>query len=167
MLFEGEVTLFTVAYLTHHGYFDLPDIAPIVIAGVIAGDLMWYELGKHVFKSPFLDKWLGRASKKLDEQIQKSPGRAIFISKFTYGLHRLTLIRSGFLNVPFFKFFRADLLSSLIWIILIGALGFAASAGIKLFVHLLKYAEIGLAAAVLIFLLAEQWFGRKAREKIE
>ncbi|MFQ5851619.1 MAG: hypothetical protein ACE5JU_13680 [Candidatus Binatia bacterium] len=48
----------------------------------------------------------------------------IFISNFAYGFHPLVLIRAGLLRLPLGKLAKADLISTLFWIFIVGSLGF-------------------------------------------
>ena len=168
MLIEGEIVLFTVAFLTHQRFFDFGDAALTVMVGVFVGDILWYHLGSHLnhhFK--FIRKWMEKFSTQLDSHLVKNSFRTIFLSKFAYGLNKATMLRAGSLQIPFKKFLQADLVSSLAWIAVIGTLGYVSSASLLLLKHYLRFAEIGLAAALLLFLILNHYLTRLSEKEIE
>ncbi|HEY4510336.1 MAG TPA: VTT domain-containing protein [Candidatus Paceibacterota bacterium] len=142
VIMEGEVTLFTSAFLTRQGFLNIGYASITLLLGALAGDLMWYALGTRFGSSTsFIMRWLNRVAGRFDNHITKSPIRTIFISKFTYGFHRAVLVRAGILGLPIKRIFRADFLVTVVWMIVVGGLGYALSASIPLVrksVHLVE-----------------------------
>lgn len=142
VIIEGEVALFTSSFLTRQGVFNIGYVSITLLLGALAGDLMWYALGRRFGSSnSFIMRWLNRVAGRFDSHIAKSPIRTIFISKFTYGFHRAVLVRAGILRLSMKKIFRADLLVTIVWMIVVGGLGYASSASIPLVrksVHLVE-----------------------------
>lgn len=154
LLIEGELVLFTAAFLTQQGAFDLGDMFIVVLGGVFAGDLLWYFVGARLNGTHhFWQERINRFAKPFDRHILTSPLRTIFISKFTYGLHRAILVRSGMLGIAPRDFIKADAASVLIWIGIIGGLGYGASASFLILKHYLRFAEISLFFGLIGFFL--------------
>jgi membrane protein DedA with SNARE-associated domain len=146
LLLEGEIIIFTAFFLAHLGAFDLGDIILIIIAAVALNDLLWHKLGRSKYVTS--DRILNITKKfsgPLDALIQQHPFRTFFITKFTYGLMRPTIIRSGMLGIPTEQFIKHDYPAAAIWIVIIGSLGYFASASLPLLKHYFKLAEIVLA----------------------
>jgi membrane protein DedA with SNARE-associated domain len=157
LIFEGESILFGSYFFVNQGYLNLGLVTLIAIIATISGDVLWYFLGARLQKISIFKKWIERMSGIIDKQILKNPIRAIFVSKFAYGTHRITLIRSGSLKLPFKTYIKYASLASLAWLIVVGSLGYAASSleG-SIFPHYLKYAEIGLLAGLIVLLVVSR-----------
>ncbi len=152
LLFEGEIVLFTAAFLIHQGVFDLGDMLLVVISAVLLGDTMWYFGGSYLhINFPFLNHWLEKLGKPFDDHLKLHSLRTIFVSKFIYGFHRPILLRSGQLQIPFKEFFKADLIASFFWISIIGGLGYGTSTLFIFFKHYFRVAEVALLLGSIIF----------------
>jgi len=154
LLFEGESVLFAAYFFVNQGYLNLELVTFIAIAGTISGDILWYLLGAKLQKIPILKKWIERLAGVIDKQLLTNPIRAIFVSKFAYGTHRITLIRSGALKISFRLYFKYASLASLLWVTIIGSLGYASSAlAGSIFPHYIKFAEIALLIGIIILFI--------------
>lgn len=156
MIIEGDVLLFTAAFLTHQGIFNISYMLVFVFAGTIIGDVFWYLLGfklNHSFL--FLRQQINRISRPFDKKILSRPFHTIFISKFIYGINHALLIRAGNLKLPFSEFILADLAATILWIFLVGGLGYSAGASFALFKHYLRFVELWVAIGlVTIFIFS-------------
>lgn len=155
MIIEGDAVLFTAAFLAHQHYFDWGDVLLVVLSGVFIGDILWYYLGFKLNNSPrftLLRRWLDRISKTLDAQLQQRPLKIIFISKFLYGLHHAVLMRVGNLKLPLNKFLQTDAIAIVLWVTMVGGLGYLSGVSFPILKRSIKFAEVVLAAGFLIFL---------------
>lgn len=168
MVFEGDVMLFTAFFLTHQGFFDFGDMAFTVLAGVFLGDMTWYWLGniQIIGKFPNIYSWVERLTKPFDQHTRERPFYTIFISKFTYGIHHLILMRFAMLNIPFKEFLRSDIPAVIGWILIVGSIGYFSSASLFLIQQYLRFAEISLLFGLLIFFAVWHWIGRISKEKL-
>ena len=103
---------------------------------------------------------------RFDNHILERTPHVLFISKFTYGLHHLILLRAGALHVDFKKIIKIDLVTTLIWIFIVGGLGFISGASFTLIKHKLEYLEIGILVAIVIFFIVGETISRILRKKI-
>jgi membrane protein DedA with SNARE-associated domain len=158
IMIEGDVVVFVSAFLTRQGFFYLPYIAPLLILGALIGDFLWYSLGKFANQHPesLPSKIISNITKRFDDGIMNRTDTLLMATKFIYGTNRITLIRSGMLNVPVRKFFNADIKAVLVWIFIVGVIAYATSAWIPHLKHYFRYAEIGLALGLLLFLVVER-----------
>lgn len=154
MIIEGDILLFTAAFLTHQGIFDIGDMLVAVLAGTIVGDMLWYMLGFRLnHSSLFLRRWIDRIAWPFDKQLMSRPFHTIFVSKFIYGIHHALLIRAGNLKLPFKKFALVDFAAIVLWIAAVGGLGYVSGLSFTLLKHYLRFAEFGLAVGLLVLFI--------------
>lgn len=167
MIIEGDISLFTTAFLTRLGYFDFFDIIFFILAGAIVGDSLWYWLGRRLSNSSlWLIRYAAKVVSPFDRSIQERNFRTLLISKLTYGIHHLTLIRTGMLRVPYKDFLRNDFLAILIWVAVIGGVGYLFGASYLLIRRYLKFVEVGLLLIIVIFVLFDKLLAKRLKDKI-
>ena len=155
---EGDTTVFIVGFLTQNGYFN-PLLMYLTLAGgSLLGDLAWYEVGRHMRRTNSrIYRWAERVGEPFDARLTKRPLRTIALSKFAYGLNHAMIMRAGMLHLPLKQLMKHDVVATLPWIIIVGALGYGSSG---IFLHIksyLRYAEIGLLIAIVSFYLFEHF----------
>ncbi len=154
MIIEGDVLLFTTAFLVHQGVFNIGYMLIIVLAGAIFGDTLWYILGFRLNNYfPFLRRCVDKVARRFDNQLVNRSFHTIFISKFVYGIHHALLIRAGYLKLPFKKFAAVDFPAIILWVAVIGGFGYVAGASFASLKHYLRFAEFGLAAGLMAFFI--------------
>lgn len=170
MFIEGDIVLFAASFLAHLGVFNVLSVAAASIFGMFAGDTCWYLLGRYHEKMPrFLVRAFDKAVSPFDRTLAIHPFRTLLIGKFAYGIHRLILIRSGFMSrhpdvetcpkyksMPFPRFFRNNLAATLIWVAIIVALGYFGGFAISQLKWYLRFAEVGLLICILAIFFAEK-----------
>ena len=155
LFIEGEAVIFIAFYLVHQGYIDFFDTTFFVLSGVFLNDVFWYYLGSFVNNDrlPFLKRF-SRFISVIDANINKNPILTLTLSKFTYGFYRLTLMRARHAGISLRNFLKINFPISLAWIILVMGLSYALSESVLHLKKYIKFTEIGLMLAVLIFILA-------------
>ncbi len=164
---EGDFVLLVIAFLTHLGLFDLGDALIFGLTGLFIGDTAWLYLGKKLDTlSPWVHRQVMRLTRPMERHILANPARAIFISKFTYGIHRAVIIRLGQNGLSLKEFLKADLPAGLLWFTLIFTLGYAASASLRLIRHYLHYTELGFLFVLILFFLISHLVSNYSKEKL-
>ncbi len=154
MILEGEIFLFTAAFLAAQHFIDPAITFFVLFLGVQFGDSLWYWLGHKINHSDnAVSRWLVKVTGSFDEHIQKNTLRTIFISKFTIGFHHLILARAGVLKVKYREFFRDDFYANIAWIAIVGGLGYLSGASFGLFKHYLRFAEYALLISLGLYLV--------------
>lgn len=167
MMVEGDIFLFTTSFLTSAGFFDFWDVLAIAISGTLAGDIAWFWLGRRFMNSsPRFRRWADRFAAPFDGHLQERPFRAIFFSKFAYGLHRFLLARAGAFGMDFRRFLRLDFVAILCWIGIIGGLGYFSGAWISTVRHYLKFTEAALGVGLLVFFAFQYFVGLLTRRRL-
>ena len=149
--------LFTVGFLTQQGIFKIALVAIVFFIGALAGDLLWYWLGYEVNKLhisiSFVKRMMERLSQPLDEHLATRLKHTIFVSKFAYGFNHLTLMRAGMRGIHLGDFIKANISATILWIVVIGTLGYLSGASFELVKHYLRFAEVALLIFLIIFFL--------------
>lgn len=167
MIFEGDAVLFTAAFLTHQRLFDFGDMALVVLVGVFVGDLLWYQGGILLSRTPalaFIQRWLERLTTRFDTHLSKRPWHTLFVSKFAYGLHHPILMRAGAVGMPPRRFLWNDMLATLLWVAVVGGIGYAASAS-AVALPRLRFVERTLFLGLVSFFLIEWLIRRYAKRR--
>lgn len=167
MLFEGEMILFLTTYLARQGYLNIYILIPMAFCAAIIGDCLWFEFGSRLAKNEWVGKRLSKVAGPIDKFLTKHPFRTIFISKFTYGLNRATLVRVRASGVPFSKFIKIELFTIIVWMTVICSLAFASFAAFEQMKQNIKFAEIGLLIAIACFILISKVIAKIGRKNIE
>jgi membrane-associated protein len=170
MMIEGDLLVFTTGFLIHHRAFDPWDAFFVALAGCVIGDFLWYLLGRTDTSHNKILRWLGEATDKIggriDAHISVRTFRTLFISKFIYGVHHFTLVRAGRRGVPLGKLFKNDVPASALWIIIVGALGYLASASFELVRRRVHYLEIALLLAVALYFIFVEIIGKFLKKRL-
>lgn len=161
MVFEGDIALFTAAFLTNLGLFDPLTASATAIAGVLIGDWLWYEAGKHLHRLPhFLSSRIEKVATPFDEKLSARPFHTLFLTKFAYGIHHLVLLRSGSIRLSLARFLAADIPASLIWFSVISGLGYFFGYSLFGAEKYLKFGEVAILIGLIILFSAEKLIRR-------
>jgi membrane protein DedA with SNARE-associated domain len=167
MVFEGDVILFSSFFLAHYGHLNLFGVISVSVCGALIGNILWYRFGKYLEEIIFIEKYAKKFSTLIDRQLCSNLFRMILLSKFTYGLHHLTIMRSGAMKVDFKKYFKFDFFSTLIWIGVIGGLGYVFSVSLVILKHYFRFAQIAILFGFLILLFFSYLFSKAGKKAIE
>ncbi len=167
MVFEGDGALFTIAFLTAEGFFDAGDMLIVVFLSVIFGDMLWYFVGRnYMVFFPRITRWVDRFAKPFDRHLLRNPTRTLLFTKFVYGAHHAVLIRAGMSKMDFRKFIKSDLISIVVWVAVIGGLGYFSSVSLAYEKKYLRYAEISLLIALVLFFVAEHYIKKFSQKEL-
>jgi len=167
MMVEGDIFLFSAAFLAQEGFFDVGDALTIALCGALLGDVVWYQLGLRLrLPFPWLTRFIERVTKHFDAHLKKRPFHTIFISKFTYGLHHLILFRAGALKLSFREYVSAAFPATFFWLFIVGTVGYVFGASFELLRHYLRFAELALLLALVLFFLLEHFVSTRTRKEL-
>lgn len=162
MLFEGDLLLFGVTFLTLTGKLTWWVALPLSVVGALLGDLLWYRLGTLISPESRYGKTLRAITRIMDKRMQRQPRRMLFLSKITYGLHRPMQLRFGLERFGAKRFFLLDLPATAFWFVSICTLAVAARVTLLPVLHYLRMAEVLLLALVMFFVFLRSgipaWF---------
>lgn len=169
MILEGEIILFTAAFLTSQGYFNAGLMFVLVFSGALIGDIAWYSAGKLIGERelfPRFKKFAEKITSPIDEHLKSRPGKTFFVSKFAWGANKPVILKSGALKIPFGKFIKADFAAALAWIFFVSALGYLSGASFSAAKRYLKYSELTLLLGIAIFILVDRVVAKISKKEL-
>jgi membrane-associated protein len=154
MIIEGEAFLFIAAFLSAQGFLDTGAALFFLFTGVQLGDSFWYWLGHKINHSDTrVGRWLVKLTGPFDGHLKEKTLRTIVLSKFIVGFHHFILARAGVLKINFYKFLKYDFFSNIIWIAIVGGLGYFSGTYFLLVKHFFRFAEYGLIGGLLFYFI--------------
>lgn len=153
---EGETILILAGFAAHQGYLAFPLVVATAFLGSFLGDQLYFLLGRR-FGGRILGKfplWGSRADKahRLLERFQTP---FILVMRFLYGLRIAGPIAVGMSRVATFRFLALNLVSALVWAVVIGAVGYLFGQAVELVMtDIRKIEEILFAALAIAGILA-------------
>lgn len=154
MFVEGDISWFTLAFLSSQGFFNLELMLLIVFLSVVVSDTAFFFVGRWIKYLPsFVYHWADQISQPFDKHIHNRPLQTLLVSKFAYGIHKPILVRMGMIDKSYWDFMKSDLPSIFTWIAIIGSLGYFSGLSFFLVQKYLHYAEIGLFIGLIVFFI--------------
>ncbi len=149
---EGETILVLAGFLAHQGYLKLGCVMLSAFAGSLAGDQLFFLLGRRYGRA-FLDRrpaWRDRIC-RVNGLVRRYQSLLIVSFRFLYGLRTATPFALGMSReVPVWRFVTLNAVGAALWAMVIGAGGYAFGAALKLLlVRVERYelaAIVGIAA---------------------
>lgn len=166
MLLEGTLFLLTASFLIAQGVLNPLLAVPILLAGSFLEEIIWFYIGGHLNRWQWFATRVDKLVQRFDRHILDNTFRTFNLSKYIYGIHRPIIARSGMLKMPFKKFVKAAWLSSVIWLVVIGALGFIFSASFDAVKKYVSYAELIPLLALLVFYLLERLVSSRLKKDL-
>ncbi len=142
MFIDAALTVFAAVFLMADKIIGIAPGLLVLLLGIFAEQLGFYWLGMKLSKREWLAKWANKVAAPFDRHLLARPFHTLLISKFIYGLHHGLLIRSGMIRLPFKKFMKDSAYIGVIWLAIIGSLGFIFSASYHQFKNYLRFAEV-------------------------
>ncbi|HEY8944480.1 MAG TPA: DedA family protein [Polyangiaceae bacterium] len=157
--FEGEAVLIAAGALAHRGLLSLPLVMLAASAGSVAGDQLWFHLGRRWGPS-LLERrpaWKARAA-GIQERVRRSGNSFVFGFRFIYGIRTVTPALLGVSGYPGGRFTMLNGGGALVWAIAVGTAGWALGAALaRVLERAARIEELLLAAAVLAAALWMAW----------
>jgi membrane protein DedA with SNARE-associated domain len=158
MLLEGgEISLPLFGALSRTGAVNLSVVVMVGVGAAIGYDILFWWLGRHVLKKSIKKIFfinIGRIESAL-EQMRSSAGLFIFFSKFAYGLNRITLAATGYLNIRLKKMLRYSIPAATLWAISLISLGYIFADRAKFFRKRIEHLGVFVLAALVIVVVFE------------
>lgn len=164
---EGETILVLGGFLAHRGYLDLQWVIAAACIGTLAGDQMFFFIGR-IKGSSFLDKkplWKP-GIEKVHKLLERYQLLLILGFRFLYGLRTVTPFVIGMSRVKTERFVILNIIGALIWAVVIGTGGYLFGTVFEAFLGDIRHIETYLIIAIpMIGLLI--WTVHFIREKVK
>lgn len=166
MLFEGDIAMLSAFFFVERGALGFSPTLIAVLFGAVAGEALWFFAGRHGGHGS-VGRVITRLASPLarfDRHFAAHPFLTLFISKFAYGLHHLVVFRVGGLRGDGRTFARYDVPATLLWIVIVGTLGYLSGASLSLVERHLRSVELALLSAIVCVIIIEHIVARLMRE---
>lgn len=146
---EGETILVLGGIAAHLGYLQLPWVIFAAFIGTLAGDQLFFFLGRHYGPSLLKHRpaWQKQAS-RVQRLMDRHHTAIILGFRFLYGLRTITPFVIGMSRIPTSRFLLLNILSALIWSMVFGVLGYAFGYAVEILLGEVKRYELELMASV-------------------
>jgi membrane protein DedA with SNARE-associated domain len=123
---EGEAVLIIGGLAVQLGFLQLPWVIAAAFAGTVAGDQLYYYLGRRHGRSVLLwcPAWRSRIS-KVRRFMARYHVWVVVGYRFVYGIRTITPFVIGLSRVPTARFVVLNMLSTLVWATGVGLTGYA------------------------------------------
>ncbi|RJR55167.1 MAG: DedA family protein [Desulfobacteraceae bacterium] len=125
VLLEGETFLIAASFAAHRGYLNLGWVIAVAFLGTLAGDQIYFFLGRVKGRS-FLRNRPGWQAKveKAQRMLNRYQWQVILGFRFLYGLRTIIPFSLGLSEIKVDRFLLSNAAGALIWSIVVGILGF-------------------------------------------
>lgn len=145
--FEGELVVIAAAFLSRIGVVNFWAAMLAAFLGAISGDNFWYLVGRYGGVR-FLHR-RGRIIGITEERIAKAHAffekygeKTVFFARFVFGARLTTAMVAGSSEMPERNFLIANVSGALVWVGLVGSLGYLFGKSFKTLAILVKRAEL-------------------------
>ncbi len=165
---EGETTVLIGGILSKLGYMNIYKVFIFAVIGTFAGDFTFFSIGK-VFGRNIVNKYKFLSSKVpvADKIIKKHGSFIIFIIRFLVGIRAVVLLLLGCTNIKISKFFLFSLANSILWSIVVSAIGYMFGNVVYIIVKDIKQYEWYIVSAIILLILVFIFIYRRIMEKKE
>lgn len=151
-LFEGESIVLLAGAAAHFGYLELPWIIAAALAGSVAGDQLWFVLGR--CWGPRIislrSSWQQKAE-RIHHHLRRHQDWLILSFRYYYGLRSITPFAIGSARVPKLRFLILNSVGALLWSLTFTFAGYFLGGATDYFLEDFKrYGLYAFGAAVLI-----------------
>jgi membrane protein DedA with SNARE-associated domain len=161
---EGDATLILAGVTGALGLLNLPLALAVGAAGAVAGDTVWYAIGRWRSAAIRDSGLYRRAGPAVEHLISRVGPWQIVIARFIYGTRGATMLLWGAWRLPLARFLFYDLLGCALWASILGVLGYAGSHSARALLGEVARIQVWLLGAVLALLVG--WLGvRYARHR--
>ncbi len=139
---EGETILVIAGFLAHRGYLELPFVIAAAFAGTLAGDQLYFHVGRRKGKE-FIDNKPGWKAKtdRVFRLLDKYHALFILGFRFLYGIRTVAPFVLGASGISPIRYLALNLCGALIWAIVIGMLGYYFGHAIEMLLGEIKQYE--------------------------
>lgn len=164
----GELALFTIAFLAAQGIVSPVAVVIFSFLGTMSADSMWFLLGRTpTAKRIILHRYASPTIAVITEAIQKvsrgSHFLALVFAKFLVGTRIVMLLYISNLSFSFREFIKYNIVATIIWLSVIGPVGFLSGLGFTYVAEIFQnlYAGVGFVLLILIIIVILQLWLKK------
>lgn len=159
--FEGETILVLGGLAAHLGYLELPWVMATAFAGAVAGDQLWFLVGR--FRGRRLlarhSGWVPRVQ-RIDRVLRHYEIPVLIGFRFVYGFRNLTPFVVGMGSIPAIKFVILNVIGAALWSAAVAYAGYLFGRAVEAVLGDVKRYELATIAFVALAGLG-LWLGHR------
>lgn len=175
VIVEGPVVTIITGFLVSLGFMDFIPAYFTIIAGDLAGDILYYSAGRWWLNKTYKNvmKFFGirlTVLEKLEELLKNKTGPTIFFGKLSHAIGGIVLFASGLAEIPFYRFMEFNFFATLPKSLILLAVGYYFGSTVSSFRKALDYTVIGLFVFTIILIgvyFAVTYVSNKFIKKLE
>lgn len=151
VMLEGETFLVIGAFLAHRGYLSLPLVMLTAFVSTIAIDQAYFWLGR-TKGSRFLSTrptWQARVE-QVKAKLERWQTALVIGFRFIYGMRSITPFVIGMSGFPARRFLLLNLTGGVIWVVVIGLLGYAFGHAMELALDDVRKYELWIILGIIV-----------------
>jgi len=160
-LFEGTFIMILSGVLFRFGFFNLWQLFAVLVVGYFLNGVFWYLLGR-IGGHHIIEKWIkkfhvgGKIINKLEDYFTRHSNKTLFLTRITYGFGMFSFMIAGSLKMQWKKFASISLLATIVWVLVVGGIGYGFGASIQSLSRVTEGVTIGISLVIggLIILIA-------------
>lgn len=147
--FEGETIMLLGGLVAHLGYLSLGWVILAGLCGSLAGNQLWFLLGRRYGKGLVArhPAWRNRFGVVL-RRLERNSDLVMVAFPFVYGFRIVTPVAIGMSAVPYWRFLALNTIGVTAWATVIGGAGFLFGQAVEAVLGDIKRYELALIAAV-------------------
>ncbi|MDB4939781.1 MAG: alkaline phosphatase [Candidatus Doudnabacteria bacterium] len=156
--FEGETIVIAAGFLSKLGILNFWTAMLAAFLGAVSGDNFWYLVGRYGgirFLHKY-GKWIGITQHRINKAhlfFDQHGTHAIFLARFIFGTRLVTAMLAGSSGMQEKKFLKANSAGALLWVSVVGALGYLLAKSFKTLIILVKRIEFILLILALLAII--------------
>lgn len=158
-LFEGTFIMLLAGVLYKLGLFKLWGIILVLFVGYMCNAFMFYLIGRFG-SSAVLEKWSKRRHlsnellDKIKSYFKKHNGKALFITRITYGFSSIVMIMSGSFRMKIKKYLIINFFATIIWVGMMFSFGYIFGTSYKALGSITRTITIGVTIVLFVALIS-------------
>jgi membrane protein DedA with SNARE-associated domain len=157
-LLEGTFIMVLSGVLFKLGYFNLWGLLAVLVGGYFLNGVFWYLLGR-IGGHTIIEKWIKKLKPgrkiidKLEEYFNHYSLKTIFWTRITYGVSMFVFMIAGSLKMKFKKFATVSFVAAMVWVLILGTIGFGFGAGLKSMARVTKGITFGITIVIFVLIV--------------
>jgi membrane protein DedA with SNARE-associated domain len=148
---EGETILLMAGLAAHQGYLSLSWTMAAAWVGSVAGDQLYFWIGREWGQSWLKNRPAWRARlEKVDRLLRRRPALFVLGFRFLYGLRTVSPFAIGMSSTPFYEFLALNALGGALWAAVVAGLGYSFGGAIDALLGRAEHVERFLFAVIAV-----------------